>query len=104
LIREVKLRVVIEDVKFATPFYVSNPSRKDSAYMAVTAAAKDEAISEAILVDELRRIEQAVVRARGLAAAFDLTPHFDRMLSDLLEIRGRLSRKRLVEEETRASA
>lgn len=94
LIREVKLMVVYDDRKIATPFYVSDPSSRESAYIPTTVAAKDEEIAETVLLDELRRIESAVVRARSIAAAFDLTAYFDRMLNDVIEVRGRLGRRR----------
>ena len=94
LIREVKLTVVYEDKKIAAPFFVSDPTSRESAYIATTAAAKDEEMSEAVLMDELRRIESAVIRARSIAAAFDLVTHFDRMLADVVEVRGRLLRRR----------
>jgi hypothetical protein len=93
LIREVKLMVIHDTIKISAPFFVSDPTSRESAYVATTTAAKDEELSEAILMDELRRIESAIVRARSLAAAFDLIGHFDRMLSDVVEVRGRLARR-----------
>lgn len=94
LIREVKLRVVVDDVRFAAPYFVSDPSSRESAYVPTTAAAKDEELSESILMDELRRIESAIIRARSIAAAFELTSHFDRMLADVVAVRGKVSRRR----------
>jgi hypothetical protein len=93
LIREVKLMVIHDAIKISAPYFVSDPTSRESAYVATTTAARDEELSESILMDELRRIESAVVRARALAAAFGLVGHFDRMLSDVVEVRGRLSRR-----------
>lgn len=95
LIREVKVSFTVDDVKFAAPYFVSDPSSRESAYVPTTAAAKDEELSEVILMDELRRIESAVIRARSIAAAFDLQSHFDRMLDDVVAVRGKVSRRRL---------
>lgn len=103
LIREVRLMVVYDDRKIATPFYVSDPASRESAYIPTTVAAKDEEVSESILLDELRRIESAVIRARSIAAAFDLVSHFDRMLNDVVEVRGRLKRRKGGEEGERVS-
>lgn len=101
LIREVKFTVVYDDVKVATPYYVSDPSSKSSAYIPTTVAAKDEAVSETVLLDELRRIESAINRARSLASAFDLVAHFDRMLESVVEVRGKISRRTASADERR---
>lgn len=94
IIREVKLTIIQEDVKIATPYFVSDPSSKGSAYIPTTMAARREELSEAILLDEVRRIEAAVIRARALADKFELTPHFNRMLDEIVEVKARMDRRR----------
>lgn len=94
LIREIKMRVEYDTITVACPVYVSDPSSRESAYIATSTAARKEELAESILLDELRRIESAVTRARGIAAAFDLVSHFDRMLSGVVEVRGKLHRRR----------
>jgi len=103
IIVEVRLQLVYEDVKLVAPAYVSNPARGDSAYIAVTKVAKDDEMKEMVMLDELRRIESAVIRARNLAKAFDMVEYFDRLLNDTLEIRGKIQRRRAAEQESRAS-
>src|SRR5512143_3179493 len=84
LILEVKLEVVIGKRTLSAPYYVSDPSTNESAYIPTTVAATDAEISETVLLAELRRIESSIMRARSLAAAFDLVDHFDRMLDSVV--------------------
>ena len=103
LIREVKLEIVIENVRFSSPFYVADPSTKDSAYVETTAIAKKEELAEQVLLDEVARIEGAVERARGVAMVFGLRTHFEQMLEKVIEI-NRVVRHRKSASEARSEA
>lgn len=103
LILEVKLEVVVGKRTIAAPYYVSDPSTNESAYIPTTVAAKDVEIAENVLLAELRRIESQIMRARALAIAFDLAEHFDRMLDSVVEVRGRLTGRKGGEEGDRVS-
>ena len=67
LIREVKLKVIIEDKTIIAPFYVSDPGRDDSAYIKTVSVAKETDVAEMVLLDELKRCEVAINRARSRA-------------------------------------
>jgi hypothetical protein len=90
LIRSVKFIVEYEDRKIIAPFYVSDPSRSESAYVATAQIAKNGTMSERVLRDELDRIVAAIHRAMTLAAAFGLKSSFERMLDQATEIETRL--------------
>lgn len=90
IIKSFKLVVIMEDVKITAPFYVSDPSSRDSAYIESTAVAKKEHTARVTLLDELSRIKSAVIRARSLAAVFKLSRHFERLLKSVIEVEGKL--------------
>lgn len=91
LIRQVRFIVEYEDRKIVVPFYVSDPREKSSSYVASSRVAKNVALSERVLRDELDRITSAIRRAMGLAATFNLTSSFERMLDQAMEIETRLA-------------
>lgn len=86
LIRSVKFIVEYEDRKIIAPFYVSDPGRDESAYVQTARIAKNGAMSERVLRDELARIVGAIHRAMNLAAAFGLKSSFERMLDEAVQI------------------
>lgn len=90
LIREVKLQVIHEDQTIAVPFYVSDPSQDESSYIAVAAVAKEEDLAEQVMLDELRRCEVSITRARNVAKILNLLPDLDRLLEGVLEVRRRI--------------
>lgn len=88
LIREIRVIVVIEDRKIAAPAYVHDPRELlPSAYIKTMRVAKDEDLAERNLLEELARIEGAVVRARSLAAIFGLEGKLERLLDGVIDIR-----------------
>ncbi len=91
LIRQVRFHVEYEDRQIAVPFYVSDPRNDESSYVATSRVAKNGALSERVLRDELDRISSAIRRAMNLAAAFGLVSSFERMLDQATEIETRLS-------------
>lgn len=90
IIKSFKLMVVIDDVRITAPFYVSDPSVRDSAYIESTAVAKKDHTARVTLLDELSRIKSAIIRARSLAAVFKLSSHFERLLRAVVEVEGKL--------------
>lgn len=90
LIREVKLKVVMGDQTIVAPYYVSDPSREDSAYVTTISVAKESDVAEMVMLDELRRCELAVVRARSVASALGLLSDLERLLEGIIEIRRRV--------------
>jgi hypothetical protein len=86
LIRSVKFIVEFEDRKIIAPYYVSDPSRDESAYIQTARVAKNGAMSERVLRDELARIVGAIHRAMTLASAFNLKSSFERMLDEAVKI------------------
>jgi hypothetical protein len=90
LIRSVKFIVEYEDRKIVAPFYVSDPARDESAYIQTARIAKNGAMSERVLRDELARIVGAIHRAMNLAAAFNLKSSFERMLDEAMKIENSL--------------
>lgn len=90
LIRSVKFEIEYEDRKIIAPFYVSDPTRSESAYISTAYIAKNGAMSERVLRDELDRIVGAIHRAMTLASAFGLKSSFERMLEQATEIEMRL--------------
>lgn len=84
LIRDFQVEITHYDVTFKVPSYVSNP-KKDGTYIETMKVAKKHEVAEKVLSDELARIIGAVRRAQSLAAAFNLTSSFDRMLDIALE-------------------
>lgn len=87
LIREVKLKVVYDDVTIIAPYYVSDPVSNDRAYLQTTRVAKQDEVAERVLRDELLRIESSIDRSRSLAKIFHLGAHLDRMLAEALQMR-----------------
>lgn len=90
LIREFKFTVIIEKKKYLAPYYVSDHRVDYPAYVETARIARREDWAERQLQEELTRIEGAVKRARGLAAAFELQAHFERLLDNIIEIRRHL--------------
>jgi hypothetical protein len=86
LIREVKFIVEYEDRKVLVPFYVSDPRDDESSYIPTMKIAKTPVLSQQVLRDEIMRIKQAIHRAMGLAAAFNLVANFERLLHEAVEI------------------
>jgi hypothetical protein len=73
LIRRVKVDVTVRDVPLRVPAYVRDPTMEagESGYIATTRAAADEDRARAVVVEEMKRVSQAVRRARTLALALD---------------------------------
>lgn len=90
LIREVKLRVIIEDKTIIAPYYVSDPARDDSAYVKTIAVAKEADVAEMVLLDELKRCEVAINRARIVASVLEMSSDLERLLAAVIEIRRRV--------------
>lgn len=94
LIRQVKLVVVVEDVRISAPFYVSDPTVDFSAYVETTSLAGRNSVAEDVLLDETARIEGAVARARGAAAVFKLSGHFEKMLAHAVAVKRKVRRRK----------
>ena len=97
IIRECKVTVTISEVRKLLPCYVSDPRTKESGYIATTLVARREELAEAVLLDEVSRIEGAINRARDLAAAFNLGPEFERLLDDIVTIKEKIERRERTE-------
>jgi hypothetical protein len=93
LIRECKITVTISEIRKILPCYVSDPRTNESSYIATTLVARREELAEAVLLDEVSRIEGAVNRARDLAAAFNLVSEFERLLEDVVLIKEKIERR-----------
>lgn len=89
IIAECKAYYVVDDIKRSSKVFVRNPDA-GAGYAKVASVRQDPDQAEQVLLDELRRIEGLVKRARDLAAVFGLTVFFDRLLDSLVEIRGKV--------------
>ena len=93
LIREVKLRVTIDDKIIIAPYYVSDPARDDSSYITTISVQKESDVAEMVLLDELKYCERAIIRARTVATVLGLLPDLERLLESIVEIRRRARRE-----------
>ncbi len=73
LIRRVRVDVNVRDVPLRVPAYVRDPSAEvgEAGYIATSRVAADEDRARAVVVEEMKRVSQAVRRARTLAIALD---------------------------------
>ncbi len=101
LIREIRLEVIIDDRKVMAPYYVSDPRTDEPGYIQTVRIAKREDWSQSVLLDELKRLEGGINRARELATVFRLESEFEKLLENLFEVRRRVI-QRAEAEETRA--
>jgi len=86
LIREVTVFITrADDSKIIIPYYISDPSTNESAYVPTARIAKSASKSARVLQQEIDRIRGSIHRALGLAIAFGLENRFERMLSELIE-------------------
>lgn len=90
LIREIRLEVIIDDRKVAAPYYVSDPRSDEPGYISTVRIAKREDWAQSVLLDELKRLEGGINRARDLATVFKLESEFERLLENLFEVRRRV--------------
>lgn len=86
LIREVQLEYVTEELRFNIPYYVRDPSSKESSYVPTISLVRKTAKAKQSLNDELDRIKGAIRRALKLAVVFDLESTFEKMLDDAILI------------------
>ncbi len=101
LIREIRLEVIIDDQKIMAPYYVSDPRSDGPGYISTVRIAKREDWAQSVLLDELKRLEGGINRARDLATVFKLESEFERLLENLFEVRRRVM-QHAEAEETRA--
>jgi hypothetical protein len=104
LIREVQLIVDYQDVRVVAPYYVSDQSKDEPAYVETSKIARKHAFAQRALSDELARIKGAVNRGMALSAAFGLVSNFERMLDAVIETERLFSSHADEEESERVSA
>jgi hypothetical protein len=69
LIKSVRMEVVIEQVEFSIPAYLRNPesSAAKSNYRSIASIRSEADLARAALIDEMKRVANAVSRAKKLA-------------------------------------
>jgi hypothetical protein len=82
LIRRVRVTVEFHDVPITTPKYLRDPSAETGeprGYREIGKIRSEEDNARAVIVEEMRRISQAVRRAKTLAAALGLVDDIERI-------------------------
>jgi hypothetical protein len=94
LIRTIKVEVVVDSVKIAAPYYVSDPRENEVRNYVPLVSVKDSAdMAKAVMLDELSRIEGALVRARAISGFLEVANEFEAMLSTIINIKSRIGGK-----------
>lgn len=92
LIRTLKVEVVVDSIKIAAPFYVSDPRENESRnYMPLTEVKQSREMSRAVMLDEISRIEGAINRARAISGFLEISNEFEAMLAQIISIRSKLA-------------
>lgn len=82
LIRTVKVQVIVDSVKIVAPFFVNDPrDSKPGEYLPLQGVKNDDALRHGVLLNEISRIEGALVRAKAIAGVVDLSAEFEQMLA-----------------------
>lgn len=81
LIRTVKLEVTVRDVPLSVVGYVRDPDAdsKTAGYRNVAKLRTEEDSARAAIVDEMKRVSNAVRRAKGLAAVLGVTDDIEQI-------------------------
>lgn len=81
LIRTVKLEITIRDVPLSVVGYVRDPGAdaKTAGYRNVARLRTEEDAARAAIVDEMKRVSNAVRRAKGLAAVLGVTDDIEQI-------------------------
>lgn len=91
LIRSYRVEIVVRNHKVAVPYYVRAPEKNaDKVYAPIDQIRRDEDRSRCVLLDELRRIENALGRARRLSIVFNLESEMDALLESTINVRNRI--------------
>jgi hypothetical protein len=98
LIRFVTIVTVHRNMQIVSPYYVTNPNRRnnENGHVPITSQDIDRRAAERLVLIELERCENAISRARDVAGVLDSQhPGLSRMLQEMLEelvsLRGRLA-------------
>lgn len=81
LIRSVKVEVTVREVPLSAVAYVRDPEAapKDAGYRNVMKLRTEEDAARAAIVDEMKRVSNAVRRAKALAAILGMTNEIDQI-------------------------
>ena len=94
LIRTLKVEVVVDSIKIAAPYYVSDPrENEDRNYVPLVDVKRSEDMARAVMLDELSRIESAINRARAISGVLELIPEFEEMLLTVTRVKARVGAK-----------
>jgi hypothetical protein len=94
LIRLIKVEIVVDSVKIAAPYYVSDPrDNEERNYVRLQDVKRSDDMAKAVMLDELSRIESALNRARAISGFLEMTNEFETMLSSVVSIRARIGAK-----------
>jgi hypothetical protein len=93
LIREVKVKTVYEDRVVVSPVYVSDPdpNRSENAYIAMDVVRRRQDDARRVVLDELSRIESAIMRAKAVSSILGLRDDLEKMIEALIITRERLA-------------
>lgn len=94
LIRFVKLQITVENHTIVAPYYVPDPERppRSQRYVQLTMAARDRALAQQIMIDEMDRIAAAIRRAQHAAIVLDMSEWLENMLRDVTTIKTKTER------------
>jgi hypothetical protein len=91
LIRVYKVELVVKEVRFVAPQFVSDPRENDRRnYVDLQTVKQDENMSKAVMLAELSRIESAIIRARAISGFLEMADDFEAMLEQIVSIRARV--------------
>lgn len=91
LIRTVKVQIIVDSRKIVAPFFVNDPrDSRPGEYMPLQQAKNDDTLRHGILLNEISRIEGAVMRAKAIAGVMDLSAEFEQMLATVGSIKERV--------------
>lgn len=81
LIRTVKLEITVRDVPLSVVGYVRDPEAdaKTAGYRNVARLRTDEDAARAAIIDEMKRVSNAVRRAKGLAAVLGVVEDIEQI-------------------------
>ena len=94
LIRTLKVEIVVDSLKIAAPYYVSDPRDNDVRnYVPLREVKQSPEMAKAVMLDELSRIESAINRARSISGFLEMADEFETMLSGVVRIRARIGNR-----------
>jgi hypothetical protein len=98
LIRFITVTVVHESMRIVSPYYVSNPDRRDNeaGHVPITATSINRSAAERIVLAEVMRCKSSIERARDVTHMLDsrhpgLSGLLQRMLQELIDLEQRLA-------------